>query len=125
MVELLINGMHGLGDNIYSRAVVCQLLPHYAVFLRSPWPAIFHDMPTVTLVNPQTRLRTQIKNAQREGHKFRPAPSNATLTTRLWYTPTGITKYGSLPAALVGNTSETFPVCRVGGSDYRLPVPVQ
>jgi len=124
--QLLVNGMMGLGDGVYQRAIIRQLLPHYTVFLKTPWPAIYHDMPAVTLVDPQqTGLRTQLKNAQREQAKYRPLPPGVTQSMRIWYTRTGIQKYGSLPAAQVGHASETFPICRVGGADFRLPVPAQ
>jgi hypothetical protein len=60
----LINGMMGLGDNIYSRAFVKNLRGD--VYLRTPWPQLFADLPNVKPVNPDTGLRTQAKNASRD-----------------------------------------------------------
>ena len=55
--------MHGLGDNIYQRAVVRALEGiHY---LTTPWPQLYADLPNIRCVRPATRLRTQSKNMQR------------------------------------------------------------
>ena len=120
---LLVNGMHGLGDNIYERAIIRQLAQHYTVFLKTPWPAIFHDMPTVTLVNPASNLRTQRKNTAREAHKYKPAPPSTAQIARVWYRPADIPKYGSLPGAMIGFVQESLPACPLDSADFRLPVP--
>lgn len=59
----LIHGMQGLGDSIYGRAFVKSL--RGLVYLKTPWPQLFADMPNVLPVNPGTDLRTQAKNAAR------------------------------------------------------------
>lgn len=58
---LRLKGMLGLGDNIYQRAVVRELGP---VELETSWPQLYSDLP-VKCIRPQTRLRTQAKNAAR------------------------------------------------------------
>lgn len=67
------DGMYGLGDNIYQRAVV-RALPgiHY---LRTPWPQLYADLPNIRCVRPVTRLRTQAKNAAR-GWQWDTPPSS-------------------------------------------------
>lgn len=59
----LINCMQGLGDNVYARAFVKNL--EGSVYLRTPWPQLFSDLPNVLPVKPETDLRTQSKNADK------------------------------------------------------------
>lgn len=58
-----VQGMLGLGDNIYQRAFVKQL--RGPVMLQTPWPELYRDLPDVHPVRPDTRLRTQAKNIAR------------------------------------------------------------
>ena len=67
---MLIKGMMGLGDNIYSRAFVKN---YPGAYLETPWPELFSDLD-VKCVRPVTRLRTQAKNAGRP-HKWHKAPA--------------------------------------------------
>lgn len=60
---MLIRGMKGLGDNIYQRAFLKGL--KYPVWLETPWPELYSDLPLVKVVRPDTRLRTQAKNIRR------------------------------------------------------------
>lgn len=62
-MPLRIQGMKGLGDNIYQRAFLKGL--KYPVWLETPWPELYRDLPTVKLVRPDTKLRTQAKNIRR------------------------------------------------------------
>ena len=59
MKSLVVHGMHGMGDNLYQRAVIRQVGP---VFLHTPWPQLYADIPNVTCLKTGTRLRTQAKN---------------------------------------------------------------
>ncbi|MCK1668652.1 hypothetical protein [Bradyrhizobium sp. 153] len=70
---LLINCQHGLGDNIYSRPFVRAASARGPVYLATPWPELFEDLP-VQFVEPGTRLRTQAKNValQQRGRWVRP-----------------------------------------------------
>ncbi len=58
--------MKGLGDNIYQRAFVKNLSAHI-VYLDTPWPQLYCDLPYVRCVKSNTTLRTQQKNTQRCG----------------------------------------------------------
>ena len=58
----VIQGMKGLGDNIYQRAFLRQLPG--PVYLETPWPELYTDMPHVLPVHVPTTLRTQRKNAE-------------------------------------------------------------
>jgi hypothetical protein len=112
--------MHGLGDVIYSRAVIRQYLQRYSeIWLETPWPSIWHDIPQLHLVNPRTNLRTQAKNVARAGVEFEVPPINIERK-RLWYFSSEIRegKWNSLPNAMLGNMGCSIP------GDYRLPVPL-
>lgn len=52
-------GMHGLGDNIYTRSVLPK---DRAIYLQTPWPQLFRDMPNIRPVRANSKLRTQRKN---------------------------------------------------------------
>lgn len=60
---MIIRGMQGLGDNIYQRAFIKNA--GHDVYLDTPWPELYHDLPHVHFVQPQTKLRTQAKNVRR------------------------------------------------------------
>lgn len=56
----LIKGMLGLGDNIYQRSFVNAY--EQDVYLVTPWPELYADLPNVKCIRPDTKLRTQSKN---------------------------------------------------------------
>ncbi len=58
--------MHGLGDNLYHRPFVRAAAARRCVYLETPWPEVYADLP-VRFVRPaQTKLRTQAKNVARQ-----------------------------------------------------------
>src|SRR5262245_32445732 len=71
-MPLLVTGMQGLGDNIHQRAIVRQFLREGrpAVYLQTPWPAIYHDMPELRLLPARSNLRTQQRNERRESARY-------------------------------------------------------
>lgn len=75
----LINGMNGLGDSIYARAFVKNL--QGTIYLRTPWPQLYRDLPNVMPVNPCTDLRTQAKNASKP-HQWHEMPSGTVRRIR-------------------------------------------
>nr|EKY1032843.1 hypothetical protein [Pseudomonas aeruginosa] len=62
--------MMGLGDNIFARAFIKN---YPGAYLETPWPELYRDLD-VKCVRPDTQLRTQAKNVQRE---------------HAWHTPAG------------------------------------
>jgi hypothetical protein len=65
-MHLYIEGMLGLGDNIFVRPFVRAQMAHYeSVKLRTSWPELFEDIPGLKFVRPTTKLRTQSKNILR------------------------------------------------------------
>lgn len=65
MTPVLVRGMWGLGDNIYQRAIVRTLCADHDVFLETPWPEIYEDLP-IKFVRGNRLLRTQTKNISRQ-----------------------------------------------------------
>jgi hypothetical protein len=115
--------MYGLGDNLHERAIVRGLMRQgYRVFLRTPWPQLFHDMvgPRLHMRPSAARLRTQAKNeTAATGYSDIPPHQNA-RRLKVWYTPDGVRKSGSILGAMmagVGLQNEPH--------DFRLPVPAE
>lgn len=93
---LLLEGMHGLGDNLYQRAVLRRYCAERGpVYLSTPWPQLYADLPEVRCVRPATRLRTQRKNAARHDLAWQRAPVAA--RPRRWHY---VSRPGSLLDAL-------------------------
>ncbi len=113
---LLVHGMHGMGDNLHQRAIMRELARSNDVWLETPWPCLYGDLG-IHLIRPETRLRTQAKNAAREADRFDPGPApSGARTLRVSYPPESVRRCGSVLAAM----SEQ---CRVPVGDFRLPVP--
>ncbi len=113
---LLVNGMHGLGDNLHQRAIVRELLEEWDVWLETPWPCLYHDLDGLKMVGKGSRLRTQAKNAQREASRYSatPVPAGA-RSLEVRYPPDAVRKRGSVLAAMAAQ-------CAVEPGDFRLPV---
>jgi len=69
---LLVQGMHGLGDNLHQRAILRVLMEDRAVILETSWACTYHDLldEGLRIVRRPVALRTQLKNAEREASKF-------------------------------------------------------
>jgi hypothetical protein len=63
--SLLIRGMWGLGDNIFSRPFVRAAAAQYEVHLDTPWPELYADLD-IKFVRGSRKLRTQLKNMARQ-----------------------------------------------------------
>ncbi len=112
---LVIQGMHGLGDNLHQRAVVRALAPRHEVWLETPWPSLYHDLEGVHLISNGSRLRTQAKNARREAERFtKVPPPRGARVLEVRYPPDAVRKHGSVLAAMAAQ-------CGVDSGDFRLP----
>lgn len=60
---MIIHSMRGLGDNLFQRPFI-KALPK-PVYLDTPWPELYQDIPDVHFIRPVTPLRTQSKNIAR------------------------------------------------------------
>lgn len=83
---MIIHGMLGLGDNLFERPFI-KALPK-PVYLSTPWPFVFHDIPGVHFIRPSTTLRTQSKNIAR--HATWTMPPTRQLTRQIRYGAEGI-----------------------------------
>lgn len=66
MRPLLVKGQKGLGDNLFARPFIRAAAARREVYLETPWPEIFSDLPNVLPVAASTTLRTQAKNMARQ-----------------------------------------------------------
>jgi hypothetical protein len=71
---LHVIGMQGLGDNIFQRPFIKALARAHEIYLETSWPELYADLP-IKVVNPQTRLRTQLKNVRRSAVRWSPRPA--------------------------------------------------
>jgi len=100
----LMTGMQGLGDNFYQRAVVRQLGELHLV---TAWPQLYADLP-VQCVRPDTRLRTQAKNAARDDLPWVAAPRRHPVAARLGYDTKGTILQSMLRSAGIDRTAVNF-----------------
>lgn len=113
---IYIQGMSGLGDNIHQRSIVRHYLAQgREVWLETPWPCVYHDLD-VKMVPTGTRLRTQVKNSQRERAKYARSRPGAVDKVRVSYPPQMVRDHGSVLAAMSAQVG--VPV-----GDFRLPIP--
>lgn len=97
MNALHVVTMYGLGDNIYSRPVVRDIAGRRPVWLETPWPEIYEDLP-VRFVRPRpTKLRTQTRNMDRQPARRWDEPRGETVTLRY---DAGELAHGSILRAL-------------------------
>ena len=54
-----------MGDSIYIRPYIKKLAQNWNVYLDTPWPEIYEDLP-VKFVRMPRKLRTQMKNVERQ-----------------------------------------------------------
>lgn len=125
MNPLLINGMHGMGDNLHQRAILRQLMEGHEVWLKTSWVSIYHDLieEGLNVLRGPTRLRTQNKNQDREAAKFsrKPVPP---------FTPTITLQYSGHNVRRQPSQTILEAMCESAGmrityarADYRLPLP--
>lgn len=116
---LLLQGMHGLGDNLHQRAVIRQLMQRYDVTLESSWVAPYHDLieQGLKVVHKSTSLRTQAKNAKREADLFHKSRPHNVRTRKVWYAPREVRACGGVLAAMCRNCDVSYE-----RADFRLPV---
>lgn len=96
--SLLIRGQWGLGDNIFARPVIRACVAKYDVWLETPWPELFEDLP-LRFVAARRSLRTQMRNMARQSPARWSTPPNGIREIRLGYGHTELAR-GSIVAAL-------------------------
>ena len=81
---MYIEGMMGLGDNVYQRAFISAI--KFPVYIETPWPELYEGT-LARPVLPLTHLRTQMKNIKRQTRWHDPLDAQ-TITQRslmLWW----------------------------------------
>lgn len=74
--------MRGLGDGIFQRPFVRAEAKRREVFIETPWPQLYADLPNVFPVRAATTLRTQAKNARAQPESiWQEAPRHADQMT--------------------------------------------
>lgn len=125
--RMLIQGMHGMGDNVHQRAIVRYFLEHgYSIDLETSWVSMYHDMlgPKLRLVRKPTHLRTQTKNAEREAGLFaapiagRDRGQAFDRVVKVHYRPDTVRRLRGVLAAMCDQCGVPLE-----GADFRLPVP--
>jgi hypothetical protein len=66
--------MRGLGDSIYERPFIRALARSHDLFLQTPWPELFEDIPYAHFVIYSEKLRTQAKNLARNRRRLQRLP---------------------------------------------------
>ena len=112
---LVLHGMSGMGDCLHQRSVVRELMRSHEVWLKTPWPQVYHDMPRLHPLRVGTMLRTQAKNEKRS--VYGPSrPPAGTCEIRSSYSPSQVRAAGSVLGAMSA-------VCGVPVGDFRMAVP--
>lgn len=120
---IMIHGMRGLGDNIYQRAFARNL--DAEVYLDTPWPQLYEDLPHVHCVRAETRLRTQKKNVEAASHGWVAAPRRA-KEIRIGYGHADL-RHGSILGAMArqfGTSAAVFDLPDFGRSPVETDRPV-
>jgi hypothetical protein len=84
VTPLVIRAPYGLGDAIYVRPVIRDAAARHDLFVETPWPELYEDLP-LRFVEPPTALRVQSANVRRQpAGRWRSAPASAP-TVFLYY----------------------------------------
>lgn len=101
----------GMGDNIYLRPAMRVLAQRHDLFLETPWPEIYQDLP-VRFIAPHPILRTQRKHVQRQNREWATKPPGCKLLRpRISLRP-------SIPVSLAHNLRIPSPAMVLDLPDY-------
>ena len=102
--NIIVKGMHGLGDNIGQRNFIKEI--GFPIYLETPWPQLYSDLPNVKLLPCNTYWRTQKKNLEvnKNKFKFHEYPEGNTIQLNVGYNNEALQGNGSIFKAL----SDTF-----------------
>lgn len=85
--RLAILGSWGLGDAIYARPLIAAAARRRDVYLETPWPELYADLP-IRFTRGNKALRTQQRNMLRQpAGLWSPSPPIGTETVALGYGP--------------------------------------
>jgi hypothetical protein len=119
MKPIEINSMHGLGDNIFIRPFVRAQAAIRPVFLATPWPELFEDIPNIKFQYHISRLRTQAKNLARQATKNREWAGTLPFDT-----PRVQLGYGDVELRAMGSITKVIErKLPLNGFPYKLDLP--
>lgn len=121
--NILLRGMHGIGDNIHQRGILRWLLRQnvYSIYLEASAHSIYWDLVEkygLKIVRKETLLTFQKKNLEREAHLFWKGalPKDKEVWT-IWYRKEDVNGMGSVLGAMCKHVH--VPPDEV---DFRLPI---
>jgi len=119
--KIYLRGMSGLGDNLHQRAIVRRMLARGDdIWLETPWPIVYADMPQIRCIRRTERLRTQAKNAAREEGAFWRGNVPPHIRRRqITYSPETVRANGGVVLTAMAQSVAILD----GPLDFRLPVP--
>jgi hypothetical protein len=97
--SLFIRGQWGLGDNIFARPFIKELAKTRQLYIDTPWPEIYQDLPVKFARFPR-ELRTQMKNMRRQRPDRWSTVPGGIESRRISYSDIGLAPGCSLPALL-------------------------
>ncbi len=120
-IPLIVHGMQGMGDCIHQRAVINGLRSRYDVYLVTPWPQIYHDMPDVKFIRRTTKLRAQSKNQEMMDEVYFTGAIPDADSMKITYSPSDICSAGgSVVKAMIKSTGLPDYIFN---TDFSLPIP--
>lgn len=112
MNNVLVKTFEGIGDNIYTLGFVKVLAESNQVYIKTPLPAIYKDVPNIKFVKfDEGTYRTQQKSLINDSTKYSPLPKNIYKT----YTPQYAGKE-LLENSIVGSFYKQFDI------PYHIPI---
>lgn len=97
MQKVYVEGMQGIGDNIFQRPFVKALARRgNQVWIKTSLPEFYADIPGIHFVKSNTTLRTQQKNESRTELCFENAPTGVFIRKKIFYGNTELQKPGGI-----------------------------
>ena len=104
---VILECMHGLGDNVYQRVVArACLMQGWNLYVRTVWPQLWWDLP-VHLLRAETGLRTQKENVDKYDGAWSRIPEVGYDRKRPHYGTSHFAKGLSIPSALLDTSGFT------------------
>lgn len=96
--RVIVQVFVGLGDTIYQRPFIRALAKRADVWVVTPWPELFSDLPVGLLPSDGKRLRTQALNVERQPASIWSTPPKGADVLHLGYWPEDLERGNLLEA---------------------------
>ncbi|QDX29571.1 glycosyltransferase family protein [Dickeya poaceiphila] len=124
MQKLYIDGMQGIGDNIFQRAFIKRLCQTREIYLKTSIPEFYSDLPNVNFIRSDTTLRTQRKNEQSSTIRYVQLPPVQMESRRIFYGNADLMRPGGIFSAarrVFGCEPDGFDLPKFALPDIGLP----